>query len=438
MDWVHVDSAQSHNSKARMGGARLRFSGKAGTGVNSGTSLVDDWKNIKISYTNGAITTKVQDNSRALVYTGAGSSGTFTAPSKAGVRRTLTVFAGSYAGARIRAEAYMGETTLELSPQQNTQKTTMLYRYVFEYTGAESEEPLTVRFTLEDTATDPAWGNIGFYGAYITSEETIVPEPYVAFITPSLTGQEAVTAPASGRTRRNVTAALFDENGTQLEGRVVYAVKEPVDGVTVDENGILYVSSNLKESKMVTVVAANAENQETFAETQVEVIKDSTLQDTPASELDKDGWVLFYNEEFDNEPDPRKWSGYYLRNWTTDELSKGHYFVEDGNLILTAPPDLAQWCSQDANQRVSGIQTFERQHYLGAYGTVGGVRVNKYCEVLNKAHLPIEGLYSAGSDANTLYGDSYNFTLPGNSMGFAVNSGRMAGEAIAQYIADCQ
>ena len=78
------------------------------------------------------------------------------------------------------------------------------------------------------------------------------------------------------------------------------------------------------------------------------------------------------------------------------------------------------------------------KYYLGAYGTVGGVRVNKYCEVLNKDHLPIEGLYSAGSDANTLYGDSYNFTLPGNSMGFAVNSGRMAGEAIAQYIADCQ
>lgn len=74
--------------------------------------------------------------------------------------------------------------------------------------------------------------------------------------------------------------------------------------------------------------------------------------------------------------------------------------------------------------------------YLGAYGTVGGVRINKYCEVLNADHQPIEGLYSAGSDANTIYGDSYNFTLPGNTMGFAINSGRMAGESIAAYIAD--
>ena len=50
--------------------------------------------------------------------------------------------------------------------------------------------------------------------------------------------------------------------------------------------------------------------------------------------------------------------------------------------------------------------------------------------------MPIEGLYSAGSDANTIYGDSYNFTLPGNSMGFAVNTGRMAGESVAEYISE--
>lgn len=76
--------------------------------------------------------------------------------------------------------------------------------------------------------------------------------------------------------------------------------------------------------------------------------------------------------------------------------------------------------------------------YLGAYGTVGGVRINKYCEVLNDDLLPIEGLYSAGSDANTIYGDSYNFTLPGNTMGFAINTGRMAGESVADYIADLE
>ena len=73
--------------------------------------------------------------------------------------------------------------------------------------------------------------------------------------------------------------------------------------------------------------------------------------------------------------------------------------------------------------------------YLAAYGTIGGIRINKHCEVLNKDQKPLPGLYSAGSDANTIYGDSYNFTLPGNTMGFAINSGRMAGESMADYIA---
>ena len=76
--------------------------------------------------------------------------------------------------------------------------------------------------------------------------------------------------------------------------------------------------------------------------------------------------------------------------------------------------------------------------YLGAYGTIGGVRINKRCEVLDKDQKPIPGLYSAGSDANTIYGDSYNFTLPGNTMGFAVNSGRMAGESVMDYISNME
>ena len=91
---------------------------------------------------------------------------------------------------------------------------------------------------------------------------------------------------------------------------------------------------------------------------------------------------------------------------------------------------------RDGNIRQNTI--YSRKYYLAAYGTVGGVRINKYCEVLDENQMPIEGLYSAGSDANTIYGDSYNFTLPGNTMGFAINSGRMAGESVAEYIHDCE
>lgn len=72
--------------------------------------------------------------------------------------------------------------------------------------------------------------------------------------------------------------------------------------------------------------------------------------------------------------------------------------------------------------------------YSGAYGTVGGVKIDENCQVLDDEDQAIPGLYSAGSDANTIYADSYNFTLPGNTMGFAVNSGRIAGLEAAKRI----
>ncbi len=46
----------------------------------------------------------------------------------------------------------------------------------------------------------------------------------------------------------------------------------------------------------------------------------------------------------------------------------------------------------------------------------------------------IPGLYAAGTDACAIYADSYVFVLPGNTMGFALNSGRMAGENAAAFV----
>ncbi len=68
------------------------------------------------------------------------------------------------------------------------------------------------------------------------------------------------------------------------------------------------------------------------------------------------------------------------------------------------------------------------------YGTVGGIKINENCEVIKDDFEPIPGLYSAGSDACNIYDDSYMFLLPGNSMGLAVNTGRIAGMTAAEYI----
>lgn len=70
------------------------------------------------------------------------------------------------------------------------------------------------------------------------------------------------------------------------------------------------------------------------------------------------------------------------------------------------------------------------------YGTVGGIRINENCEACGKDFEPVPGLYAAGADSCNIYDDSYMFLLPGNSMGYAVNSGRIAGMSAAEYVED--
>jgi fumarate reductase flavoprotein subunit len=72
-----------------------------------------------------------------------------------------------------------------------------------------------------------------------------------------------------------------------------------------------------------------------------------------------------------------------------------------------------------------------------AYGTLGGIKVNERMEVLNKEQDVIPGLYAAGYDANIMYGDTPDYNhlkLAGSACGFALNSGRIAGENAARYI----
>lgn len=69
---------------------------------------------------------------------------------------------------------------------------------------------------------------------------------------------------------------------------------------------------------------------------------------------------------------------------------------------------------------------------VGAYGTLGGVKINHKTQVLNEEAKVIPGLYCVGTDACNIFGDSYPFILSGNSMGFCLNSGRIAGENAAE------
>ena len=83
---------------------------------------------------------------------------------------------------------------------------------------------------------------------------------------------------------------------------------------------------------------------------------------------------------------------------------------------------------------IKGPKYYCAKFYPSAYGSLGGILINYKTEVMTEDYKVIKGFYSAGTDCCTIFGDSYVFILPGNTMGFCLNSGRMAGENDAAYI----
>jgi fumarate reductase flavoprotein subunit len=66
--------------------------------------------------------------------------------------------------------------------------------------------------------------------------------------------------------------------------------------------------------------------------------------------------------------------------------------------------------------------------------THGGIRVNERFEALNDKFEIVSNLYVAGVDFGGADADVYNVTMSGHGFGFAVNSGRMAGENSAKSL----
>jgi fumarate reductase flavoprotein subunit len=75
------------------------------------------------------------------------------------------------------------------------------------------------------------------------------------------------------------------------------------------------------------------------------------------------------------------------------------------------------------------------QGHLGLCDAYGGIKINEKMEALDIADKPIPGLYAAGSTTGCWESESYCYRLTGHLVGFALNSGRIAGENAARYIA---
>jgi fumarate reductase flavoprotein subunit len=108
--------------------------------------------------------------------------------------------------------------------------------------------------------------------------------------------------------------------------------------------------------------------------------------------------------------------------------------IKEYNRAATIGTDSLFFKKRQFLRPLEGGKLYAAQHFPAGYGSLGGVMVNDELEVLTPEGERIPGLYSCGTDACGIFGDSYCFYLPGNTMGFAINSGRMAGVNAVSYL----
>jgi fumarate reductase flavoprotein subunit len=83
---------------------------------------------------------------------------------------------------------------------------------------------------------------------------------------------------------------------------------------------------------------------------------------------------------------------------------------------------------------LNGPKYYAAKFCCDSFGGLGGIKINYRAEVLNSSNKPIPGLYSGGSDANTMYFDTYPEYLSGNTTSFAYTTGLIAAKNAAGYI----
>ena len=87
---------------------------------------------------------------------------------------------------------------------------------------------------------------------------------------------------------------------------------------------------------------------------------------------------------------------------------------------------------------LTGKEYYALKIMPSAYGSLGGIKINHKLQVLTEDREWIEGLYGAGTDVNEMYNGTYFYYFPGNTMGFAVTTGRMAGQYAAAFLRELE
>jgi fumarate reductase flavoprotein subunit len=127
---------------------------------------------------------------------------------------------------------------------------------------------------------------------------------------------------------------------------------------------------------------------------------------------------------------------------TIDELAEKTGIDKEG---LKNTVEEYNWCCETGrdtlfSKKARYLKPVKRPRFYASRnmsntGTPEGVKINYRTEVLTKDFEVIPGLYAAGGDiVCNLYKDIYPNILPGNAMGFALSTGRIAARSTLEYI----
>jgi fumarate reductase flavoprotein subunit len=85
-------------------------------------------------------------------------------------------------------------------------------------------------------------------------------------------------------------------------------------------------------------------------------------------------------------------------------------------------------------QRIETPEFYAVQLKIHILITEGGIKINHRMEAIDNEYNVIPGLFAVGCCVAGLVGETYNLDTTGGSIGFACNSGRMAGESILKLL----
>src|SRR5690349_11294129 len=85
------------------------------------------------------------------------------------------------------------------------------------------------------------------------------------------------------------------------------------------------------------------------------VVRPANAADVPPNPLDRPGWILDRNDEFDGSLDTSLWITNYLESRTPEWRSRARYGFRDNALVLRIDSDQPTYYSNDP-MKVSSIQ----------------------------------------------------------------------------------